>query len=181
MPEVILLESDCFEDRRGFFMEVYKRSEFSALGIPYLFVQDNYSHSVRGVLRGLHFQRAPMAQGKLISVLRGTIFDVAVDIRRKSRTFGHWTSVDISAENRQLLYVPEGFAHGFCVLSAEADVLYKATTEYAPELETGIVWNDPDVGIAWPVLESGPILSDKDARLPTLRELSDTLRDADKE
>ncbi|TMI82349.1 MAG: dTDP-4-dehydrorhamnose 3,5-epimerase [Bacillati bacterium ANGP1] len=166
--DVVLIQPAAFPDHRGFFMEMYKHSEFAAHGIDDPFVQDNYSHSVRGVLRGLHFQLHPQAQQKLVGVIRGEIFDVAVDIRAGSPTYGRWVGVTLSAENRRLLYVPAGFAHGFCALSDEADVVYKVTAEYAPDLDGGILWNDPALGIRWPIAE--PILSPKDTRLPLLRE-----------
>ena len=167
VPEVILVEPRVFQDDRGFFMESYKRSDFESNGIAEQFVQDNYSHSVKGVLRGLHYQRQPRAQGKLVMAIRGEISDVAVDIRRGSSTYGRWVSAVLSSENHRMLYVPAGFAHGFCVLSDEADVVYKvAGGEYAPELEGGIIWSDPEIGIEWPVTE--PILSEQDACLPPL-------------
>lgn len=168
IPEVVLIEPQAVEDQRGFFMGTYRRSEFAANGIPDIFVQDNYSHSVRGVLRGLHYQKRPGAQAKLVMALRGEIFDVAVDIRRGSPTYGRWVGTVLSDENRRLLYVPEGFAHGFCVLSEQADVLYKVTAEYARDLDRGIRWDDPEIGIRWPI--SDPILSEKDAALPLLGE-----------
>ncbi len=168
IPDIILIEAKRFGDNRGFFMETYKRSEFAAHGIPYTFVQSNCSHSVRGVLRGLHYQKHPQAQGKLVTVLTGQIFDVAVDIRRGSPTYGRWIGEVLSAENGRMLYVPEGFAHGFCVLSQEADVLYMVTDEYAGELDRGIVWNDPEIGVQWPI--SDPVLSSKDAQLPLLKD-----------
>jgi dTDP-4-dehydrorhamnose 3,5-epimerase len=168
IPDVILVEPKAFQDSRGFSVETYRRSEFLPAGIGDVFVQDNHSHSVRGALRGLHYQKAPGAQGKLVSVITGEIFDVAVDIRHGSPTFGRWTSTMLSARNRLMLYVPVGFAHGFCVLSDRADVVYKVTAEYAPDLDRGIIWNDVDLAIAWPVRE--PILSAKDARLPRLRD-----------
>ena len=167
IPEVILVEPLEFKDHRGFFMETYKRSEFEANGIPVEFVQDNYSYSIRGVLRGLHYQKLPMAQGKLIMVVKGEIFDVAVDIRQHSPTYGKWVGKMLSSKNRHMLYVPVGFAHGFCVLSDEAEVIYKVTEEYAPELDRGIIWNDPVVGIRWPLEE--PIISLKDSSLPFLK------------
>lgn len=167
IPGVMRIEAQRFEDARGFFMETYKASPFAAHGIP-AFVQDNYSHSVRGVLRGLHYQQQPKAQGKLVSALTGRIFDVAVDIRPDSPTYRRWVGEELSRENGHMLYIPPGFAHGFCVLSEEADVVYKVTEEYAPELDRGIMWNDPQIGIRWPVSE--PILSPKDAQLPSLEE-----------
>lgn len=167
IPEVMLVEPKAFADHRGYFVETYKRSDFEANGIPELFVQDNHSYSVRGVLRGLHYQMDPKAQGKLVSVIQGEIFDVAVDIREGSPTYGRWVGVTLSAKDHQMLYVPAGFAHGFCVVSNEADVVYKVTEEYAPEVDRGIRWNDPDVGVRWPIAQ--PLLSPKDAQLPLLR------------
>lgn len=167
IPEVILVEPKAFADHRGYFVETYKRSDFEANGIPEIFVQDNHSHSVRGVLRGLHYQMDPKAQGKLVSVIQGEIFDVAVDIREGSPTYGRWVGVTLSAKDHRMLYVPAGFAHGFCVVSNEADVVYKVTEEYAPEVDRGIRWNDPEVGVRWPTEQ--PILSPKDAQLPLLR------------
>jgi dTDP-4-dehydrorhamnose 3,5-epimerase len=169
IPDVILVEASVFEDARGNFAEMYKRSEFQGAGIPDTFVQDNYSRSSRGVLRGLHYQKPPRAQGKLISVLAGAVFDVAVDLREGSPTRGRWVGTTLSSKNRRLLYVPEGFAHGYCVLSDSADMLYKVTEEYAPHLDRGIAWNDPDLAIAWPV--SSPVLSAKDAHLPLWRQV----------
>lgn len=167
IPEVVLVEARAFPDGRGFFAETYKRSQFVTGGIPATFVQDNHSRSRRGVLRGLHYQVHPKAQGKLVGAVRGEIFDVAVDVRRGSPTYGRWVGATLSEENHRLLYMPVGFAHGFCVLSDEADVTYKATEEYAPEHERGVVWNDPEIGIRWPVRR--PVLSDVDAGLPPLR------------
>ena len=167
IPDVIMVEPRVFTDERGFFMETYKRSEFAAHGIPD-FVQDNASHSVRGVLRGLHYQRPPQAQGKLVTVLRGEVFDVAVDIRHGSPTFGQWVGVTLSDQRRQMVYIPAGFAHGFCVLSDEADFAYKVTAEYAPTLDAGIRWDDPAIGVEWPI--QNPLVSPKDRQLPTLAE-----------
>ena len=167
IPDVILITARVFDDARGFFLETYKYSEFAAHGIPETFVQDNHSRSVRGVLRGLHFQNPPQAQGKLVRVVRGEIFDVAVDIRPSSPTFGQWVGEILSEANQRMLYIPPGFAHGFLVLSEFADVSYKVTTEYAPELDSGIIWNDPTIHIQWP-LQGSPLLSAKDAALPTL-------------
>jgi dTDP-4-dehydrorhamnose 3,5-epimerase len=171
IPGVTLIEARRFSDERGFFLETYKQSAFAAHGIDLPFIQDNYSHSVRGVLRGLHCQTAPQAQAKLVQVLRGEVFDVAVDIRVDSPTYGQWVGLHLSGDRFQLLYIPVGFAHGFCVLSAEADLHYKVSAEYAPDLETGIRWNDPEVGIDWPVAD--PIVSPRDAALPFLREAGD--------
>lgn len=175
IPDVILVEATVFADARGSFTEMYKRSDFQSAGISDAFVQDNYSRSSRGLLRGLHYQKPPWAQGKLISVLAGSVFDVAVDLRQGSPTRGRWVGTTLSSENRRMLYVPEGFAHGYCVLSDSADVLYKVSAEYAPHLDRGIAWNDPDLAIAWPV--SSPLLSAKDAHLPPWRQVeSDFLR-----
>jgi dTDP-4-dehydrorhamnose 3,5-epimerase len=171
IPEVLLIEARRFRDERGFFLETYKRSEFVANGITEAFVQDNYSYSVKGVLRGLHYQKPPQAQGKLVFVLQGEVFDVAVDIRSGSATYGRWVGEVLSEENGRMLYVPPGFAHGFCVLSAEAGVAYKVTAEYAAELDTGIIWIDPDIGVEWPI--HAPILSPKDAVLPPLHRVAD--------
>jgi dTDP-4-dehydrorhamnose 3,5-epimerase len=169
VPDIILIEPKKFPDDRGFFMETYKHSDFASNGIREYFVQDNYSRSSRGVLRGLHYQRNPYAQGKLVQCLKGRIFDVAVDMRKGSPTFGKWAGVELSEENILMLYVPPAFAHGFIVLSETADVLYKCTKEYAPESDRGIIWNDPDINIQWPVKE--PILSDKDKRHPLLKDV----------
>ncbi|MDA0709100.1 MAG: dTDP-4-dehydrorhamnose 3,5-epimerase [bacterium] len=169
IPEVILITAKQFPDDRGFFMETYKRSEFALHGIEGDFVQDNYSRSNYGVLRGLHYQKDPDAQGKLVSVLKGKIYDVAVDIRRGSPTFGRWVGVELSDERPELLWVPEGFAHGFCVLSDTVDFNYKCSgSEYAPTAYRGIAWNDPALGISWPVAD--PSLSERDKHLPRLEE-----------
>ena len=165
---MVLVETSAFPDDRGQFWEAYKHSAFVASGIAETFVQDNFCRSVHGVLRGLHFQKSAAAQGKLVFALRGEVFDVVVDIRRGSPTFGRWVSMNLSERNHQALYVPPGFAHGYCVLSEEAIVGYKTTAEYAPELDRGIVWNDPTLKIAWPICN--PILSGKDQRLPRLAE-----------
>ncbi|MEN6474414.1 MAG: dTDP-4-dehydrorhamnose 3,5-epimerase [Syntrophaceae bacterium] len=169
IPDVILIEPVIFPDGRGFFMETYKHSDFYAFGIRENFDQDNHSSSAQGVLRGLHYQKAPMAQGKLIRCIQGAIFDVAVDIRQDSPTFGRWISVELSAGNRQMLYVPPGFAHGFMVISDMAEIQYKCTREYSPQDEGGIIWNDPDIGIAWPLKD--PMLSAKDKLYPGLKEV----------
>jgi len=168
IPDLILIEPRVFEDERGFFMEFYNLKDFNHSGIDVEFVQDNHSHSRKGVLRGLHYQLRPMEQGKLVRCVRGIIFDVAVDIRRGSPTYGEWVGVILSEENKNMLYIPPGFAHGFCVLSDEADVIYKVTNFYSPEHDRGIIWDDPDIGIEWPIKD--PILSEKDSKLPTLKE-----------
>lgn len=168
VPDVVLVKPEAFEDERGFFMETYKQSEFEANNVAEVFVQENYSRSVRGVLRGLHYQKHPKAQAKLVNVIRGEIFDVAVDIRRDSPTYRRWVGEFLSDKNRRMLYVPIGFAHGFCVISDEADVVYRVTAEYTPELDRGILSNDPSLSISWPVLR--PLLSPKDAQLPLLEE-----------
>ncbi len=168
IPEVVLIEPEVFYDERGFFLEAYKFSDFSEFGIKERFLQDNLSFSKKGVIRGLHYQNPPKAQGKLVKVISGEIFDVAVDIRKGSPTYGKWIGVILSEKNKKMLYIPEGFAHGFCVLSESAKVLYKTTQEYAPEYEAGIIWNDPEIGIDWPVKD--PVVSQKDRRLPRLKD-----------
>jgi len=168
LPEIILIKPEYFPDGRGFFMETYKFSDFAGAGIKEQFVQDNFSRSSRGVLRGLHYQRNPDAQGKLIQCFAGKIFDVAVDIRRGSPAFGQWVAQELSGANRLMLYVPPGFAHGFIVLSESADVLYKCTKEYALAEDRGILWNDPEIGISWPL--NNPVVSEKDARHPLLKD-----------
>ncbi|NOJ77030.1 dTDP-4-dehydrorhamnose 3,5-epimerase [Myxococcus xanthus] len=167
IPDVLLLEPKVFGDDRGFFMEMFHAARYAAAGIPGPFVQDNYSRSAKGTLRGLHFQE-PQAQGKLVQVLAGAVYDVAVDVRRGSSTFGQWVAVELSSDNRRQLWVPPGFAHGFCVVSDSADFHYKCTALYAPETERSVVWNDPDLAIPWPVSE--PRLSPKDAQAPRLRD-----------
>jgi dTDP-4-dehydrorhamnose 3,5-epimerase len=168
IPEVILIKPKVFPDNRGFFMELYKSVEFKANGIEENFVQDNFSESSKGVLRGLHYQCNPMAQGKLVTVLSGSIFDVAVDIRRGSPTFGQWVSAILSAENKQILWVPPGFAHGVLVLEDNTHLLYKVTELYSPECDRAIRWNDPAININWPAVH--PELSDKDQNAPFLTE-----------
>jgi dTDP-4-dehydrorhamnose 3,5-epimerase len=168
IPDVVLVEAQSLGDERGFFLETYQMSSFAAHGIPDVFVQDNLSHSFHGVLRGLHYQNHPKAQGKLVTVLQGEIFDVAVDIRRGSPTYGQWVGMTLSADSCRMLYVPDGLAHGFCVTGEGATVSYKVTEEYAPGLDRGIAWNDPTIGIRWPIEPS--ILSAKDAELPLLRD-----------
>ena len=168
LPEVILVEPDVHRDPRGFFLETYHLDKYRAGGVPGPFVQDNHSRSVQGTLRGLHAQRR-RPQGKLVRAVEGEMFDVAVDIRRDSATFGRWVAVRLSGENFHQLYVPPGFAHGFCVLSPVVHVEYKCTELYDPADEIGVAWNDPDVAIGWPVRD--PIVSEKDRRLPRLQDL----------
>ena len=160
LPEVVLVEPKVFGDARGFFFESWNERSFAAAGITARFVQDNHSRSARNVLRGLHYQ-IQQPQGKLVRVLAGEIFDVVVDIRRSSPRFGRWTGVNLSAYSHASLWVPAGFAHGFCVTSESAEVLYKTTDFYSPEYERSILWNDPDIGIGWP-LSAHPVLSTKD-------------------
>lgn len=167
IPGVILVRAPVLEDERGFFVESYKHSVFAENGIAESFVQDNYSRSRHGVLRGLHYQKRPKAQGKLVTVMRGEIFDVAADLRHGSPTYGRWVSAVLSSREPGLFYIPPGFAHGFCVLSPEADVVYKVTAEYAPDLDRGVAWNDPELAITWPI--TNPILSPRDAALPQLQ------------
>ncbi len=167
IPDVILVEAKSFPDDRGFFLESFKESSFIENGINTKFVQDNYSRSIKSVLRGLHYQKNPKAQAKLVTVLRGEIFDVAVDIRKNSPTYGKWVSEILSEQNHKLLYIPEGFAHGYCVLSDEADIFYKVNQEYSPEYDSGIIWNDPEISIKWPI--DKPIISEKDQILPLLK------------
>jgi dTDP-4-dehydrorhamnose 3,5-epimerase len=168
LPEVLIIEPAVFQDERGFFMETYQQRRYTEAGIESIFVQDNLSRSVRGTLRGLHYQ-VKHAQAKLIQVIEGTILDVALDIRRGSPYFGQWTSVHLSDDNKRQLFLPEGFAHGFCVLSESAQVVYKCTDYYAAEDEGGILWSDPALAIAWPILK--PLLSEKDIQLPHLADI----------
>lgn len=169
IPEIILIKPNSFSDNRGFFYESFKESDFISNGISTKFVQDNFSHSIHGVIRGLHYQKIPNAQAKLVTVLQGKIFDVAVDIRKNSPTFGKWMGVILSANEHKSIYIPEGFAHGFCVLSDEADVFYKVNNEYSPKNERGLIWNDPKINISWPI--KNPVVSNKDNELPTLENL----------
>lgn len=168
IPGPILIQPLVFKDGRGYFLELYKHSDFAAAGIGEHLVQDNFSKSVKGVLRGLHYQRLPKAQGKLVICIRGGIYDVAVDIRRGSPNYGKWVGAEITEENRRMLYVPPGFAHGFQVLSETAEVMYKCTDEYSPADDRGIIWNDPEIDVAWPLAD--PLLSGKDEKHPLLRD-----------
>jgi dTDP-4-dehydrorhamnose 3,5-epimerase len=167
LPGVLRLEPRVFSDDRGFFLETFNAAKFREAGLPQEFVQDNHSRSKRGVLRGLHYQE-PNPQGKLVRCTRGRVWDVAVDIRKSSPTFGKWFGLELSESNNVMLWVPAGFAHGFCALSDDTDVLYKCTALYDPASDRGIAWNDPDIGIDWPVAD--PLLSPKDAQAPRLRD-----------
>jgi dTDP-4-dehydrorhamnose 3,5-epimerase len=166
LPDVLIIEPRIFADDRGFFVETYHAPRYRAAGIDVAFVQDNHSRSVRGTLRGLHWQTAPHPQAKLIRVLAGEIVDVAVDIREGSPTFGRWVAVTLSADNFRQLYIPTGFAHGFLVTSDVADIEYKCSDVYDPGSERGLMWNDPEIGIQWPVTD--PILSPRDRAHPPL-------------
>ncbi|TVR63898.1 MAG: dTDP-4-dehydrorhamnose 3,5-epimerase [Spirochaetaceae bacterium] len=166
IPDVILIKPRRFADERGWFMETFKESEFASNGITARFVQDNMSYSHRGVVRGLHYQISPAAQAKLVTIMKGEIFDVAVDVRKGSATFGRWVGAALSAERGDALFIPAGFAHGFAVTSDDALVVYKCDAEYAPDAERGILWSDPEIGIEWPVRDA--IVSGKDQELPRL-------------
>ena len=170
IEDVILVKPKVFGDNRGFFMETYKKSDFFANGIDVEYNQDNHSKSVKGVLRGLHYQKSPYGQAKLVRCGRGRIYDVAVDIRKGSKTFGEYVKVELSEENKHMLYIPEGFAHGFVVLSDVAELLYKASGEYAPQADSGVLWCDKDINIDWGI-DFEPILSEKDKKQPTLKEI----------
>ena len=159
----LIIEPRVFGDDRGFFMETWNSTQFADAGLDLAFVQDNHSRSQKGVLRGLHFQN-PGPQGKLVRVTRGAVFDVAVDLRRSSPQFGQWVGVELSAENKRMLWVPEGFAHGFLTLEDDTDFLYKCTAPYAPQSEHTLAWNDPAVGIEWPLHGVTPMVSEKDSR-----------------
>ncbi len=168
---VLLIEPDIFQDERGFFMESFHQQKFEHAGLKETFVQDNHSRSSKGVIRGLHYQQAPHGQGKLVRVTSGAIFDVAIDINKNSSTFGQWVGVELSAVNQCLFYIPPHMAHGFCALEDHTDVLYKVTTYYNKAADAGIKWNDPDIGIEWPKLDSGYLVSEKDQNLPLLKVL----------
>lgn len=170
-----IIEPAVFGDNRGYFMETYNYQEFKEAGLNMIFVQDNQSKSSKGVLRGLHFQKT-FPQGKLVRVIKGEVFDVAVDLRKASKTFGKWHGIILSEENKKQFYVPEGFAHGFLVLSDEAEFVYKCTDFYHPEDEGGILWNDEEIGVKWPKIEGKELLlSDKDMKLPTLKTIKESL------
>ncbi|MGL4606008.1 MAG: dTDP-4-dehydrorhamnose 3,5-epimerase [Eubacteriaceae bacterium] len=176
IKDLVIIEPSVFGDDRGYFMETYNEEEFHKVGLTMRFVQDNESKSSRGVLRGLHFQRK-FSQGKLVRATQGEVFDVAVDLRNDSPTYGEWAGVILSEENKTMFYIPEGFAHGFMVLSETAVFNYKCTNLYAPEYDGGIRFDDPDVGIIWPTegLKT-PLLSEKDSQLPFLKDIRETLR-----
>lgn len=168
IPDVLIFEPKVFGDERGFFMESFNQRQFEeSVGRKIDFVQDNHSKSTKGVLRGLHYQAAPYAQGKLVRCVLGEVFDVAVDIRKYSPTFGHWVGIKLSAENKRQLWIPEGFAHGFYVLSDVAEFVYKTNNYYSAKHESGIIWNDSTLNIEWG-LKGDPLLSDKDKNLPDL-------------
>ena len=171
IPDVVLIEPKVFGDERGFFYESFNQAAFNeATGLNVTFVQDNHSKSAQNVLRGLHYQLPPKAQGKLVRVLVGEVFDVAVDIRKNSPTFGRWVGERLSAANKRQMWIPSGFAHGFVVLSESAEFLYKTTNYYAPECERSIFWNDPELRIEWPLIGE-PLLSAKDERAPSFEEV----------
>jgi dTDP-4-dehydrorhamnose 3,5-epimerase len=167
ISDVILIKPKSFPDNRGYFLESFKASDFEKANLPSHFVQDNFSFSKKNVIRGLHYQKNPKAQGKLVSVLKGSVWDVAVDIRRESPTCLKWLAAKLSDKNHNMLYIPPGFAHGFIALTDDVHLLYKCTNEYAPESDAGIRWNDPDIAITWPA--GNPIVSPKDAELPLLQ------------
>lgn len=174
LPGVFLIEPDVFGDARGWFMESWSARKLAEFGINNEWVQDNHSYSAeKGILRGLHYQLNPSCQAKIVRATRGTIFDVAVDIRKGSPNFGKWTGVELSADNHKMLYIPRGFAHGFITMTEDVEVQYKADNYYAPECDGNIRWDDPDIGISWPLQPS--ILSEKDAKAPSLKERMDSL------
>ena len=175
IPEVILITPESFTDERGFFMEIYKKTVFEKAGIKENFVQDNYSGSKKNVLRGLHYQIPPRGQAKFVRCMRGEIFDVAVDIRKGSPYFGLWVGEYLNEDNKKMVYIPKGFAHGYLVLSEEAQIVYKISEEYSKNHERGIFWNDSAVNINWPLAVS-PILSEKDKKLPLLKDIGDYFR-----
>ena len=175
IPEIVLVKPKVFGDERGFFMETFKSSDFAEFGLPTVYTQDNHSKSKAGVLRGLHYQLDPFAQGKLVRVVTGRIFDVAVDIRKGSPHYGKWVGRELSEKNKHMLWVPPGFAHGVYVLEDDTHLLYKCTGEYAPHAEQSLIWNDPAVGIKWP-FEGIPQLAEKDAKGLSLSELNNNYK-----
>ncbi|MFH0925661.1 MAG: dTDP-4-dehydrorhamnose 3,5-epimerase [bacterium] len=175
IPNVILIEPKIFNDSRGCFFEIYNKKVFSENGIKEGFVQDNHSRSAKGSLRGLHYQEEPISQAKLVRVIKGEVFDIAVDIRRDSTTFGKWVGEYLSEENRKMLYIPIGFAHGFLAMRADTELLYKVSNLYSPQHERGIIWNDPKLAIKWPDIGMEYLLSEKDKKNPSLNYLSENL------
>jgi dTDP-4-dehydrorhamnose 3,5-epimerase len=173
IKDLWIVESRVFEDERGFFLESYSRKTFAENGIKYDFVQDNFSRSSKGVLRGLHFQKEPHAQAKLVRVMNGSVYDVAVDLRPKSATFGQSFGLELSASNRKSLLIPPGFAHGFCALEDKTDFVYKCSDFYAPAYDAGLLWNDPDLNIKWPLAQ--PKVSPKDLKLPSFKRLKEQM------
>jgi dTDP-4-dehydrorhamnose 3,5-epimerase len=171
IPDVILIEPDVFQDPRGVFFESYRKDLFQQHGIVVDFVQDNHSRSSQGVLRGLHYQIAPKEQAKLVRVVHGEAFDVVVDVRSQSKSFGHWAGHVLSAEKKNMLFIPAGFAHGFLSLTDDVEFIYKVSDLYSPAHERGILWNDPAIGIAWPKIDTPIFLSEKDKKYPTLQEI----------
>ena len=171
IKDVILVKPKVFGDSRGFFLESYKKSDFYANGIDVEFNQDNHSKSSKGVLRGLHYQANPHGQAKLVRCAKGRIYDVAVDIRPSSKTFGQYVKVELTEENKHMLYIPVGFAHGFVALTDEVEILYKASGEYAPQADRGIIWNDKDINIDWNI-DFEPLLSEKDKIQPNLKDIN---------
>ena len=167
IPDVISITPHLFNDERGYFFENFNHSRFKQDQIDLNFIQENFSKSKKNVIRGLHFQKNPKAQAKLVTAVSGEIFDVVVDLRKNSSTFGKWVGEILSEINHKSIYVPKGFAHGFCVLSEGATVMYKINQEYSPDHEQGIIWNDPDIAISWPISE--PIISEKDGNLPLFK------------
>jgi len=172
LPGVTIIQPRLFKDPRGFFMETYKQSDFVKAGIEESFTQDNHSYSSKGVLRGLHFQTAPYAQGKLVRVIKGSVWDVAVDVNPGSPTYKKWFGLELNEDNNTMLYIPPGYAHGFLTLKADTHLVYKCTAEYSPETDGGILWSDPELDISWPVSRKGEVLvSGKDEGLPLLKDL----------
>jgi len=168
---LVIIEPKKFHDSRGFFMETYKQSDFANIAITKPFLQDNHSCSAKGVIRGIHFQREPFAQGKLVRVLKGKVWDAAVDLRKNSATFGKWFGIELSEENAKMFYIPEGFGHGFAALEDDTHLFYKCTNEYNAQCDGGIKYDDPDIAIDWKLNGITPIISDKDDKLPLLKEV----------
>ncbi len=171
IEDIILIKPRIFGDNRGFFMETYKKSDFVRNGIDIEFSQDNHSKSSKGVLRGLHYQQFPYEQAKIVRCIKGRIYDVALDIRPESKTFGKYVRVELSEDNKNILYIPKGFAHGFVALSDEVEIMYKTSGEYVPQADRGILWNDPDIGIDWGI-DFEPILSEKDKNQKRFTEIN---------